>query len=377
MIDTLILSLSKPIILPSLISCKPGETFQFHDFSVEISSIKSKSPFGKLGWTMYLDFHDPITKIHISGPARLTPAGLLFLPHLIRLNIPRLAGLPSGCLPTEQEINYAIKCAVESLHWLPADWLQMAKVRQVDLAMNWALDPVEMLELHQHMRHARVNKDPFKSDPEHGSLYWQGSQLTVCLYNKSRQLNENAAKRYHDVTIRHAPFTRLEFRLQHQAATRCLHHAIKHVPLPPIPGIPPLPAPVLGDFSVHDINEATLFAMYRHLLSDFPDLPRRSIKRLTTQELVAIGIQEQWAFRDGRTILDYYREHAEAKDVRYAQKLSLELDVSRPLFRWLEVVPADDWGPLAMPFVKPLPQPLAGGERSPMGGDRTTRLTNP
>ena len=69
---------------------------------------------------------------------------------------------------------------------------------------------------------------------------------------------------------------------------------------------------------------------------------------------MAIGIQQQWAFRDGRTILDYFREHAEAKDVRYAQKLSLELDVSRPLFRWLEVVPADGWGPYAKPTVAPL-----------------------
>ena len=376
MIDTLILSLSKPIILPSLNSCKPGETFQFHGFTADLSTIKPRSHFAKKGYNLHIEFYDSLTKIHISGPARLTPAGLLFLPHKIRFNIPYLAGLPSGCLPSDQEINYALKCAVESLHWLPAGWLQMAKVKQVDLAMNWALDPVEMLELHQHMRHARVNKAPFKSAPEHGSLYWEGSQMTICLYDKSRQLNENAAKRYHDVTILYAPFIRLEFRLNLHAATRCLHHAIKNEPPPPIPGIPPLPAPVLGDFSVHDINEATLFAMYRHLLADFPDLPRRSIKRLTTQELVAIGIQEQWAFRDGRTILDYYREHAEAKDVRYAQKLSLELDVSRPLFRWLEFVPADGWGPLAIPFVKPLPQPLAGSERSPMGGDRTTRLTN-
>lgn len=383
MLDTLVLSQITAITLPTLAQYKAGDTFVLHGLDAGLSSLKAKSNFAKQGYSLFLQCYDPASGIHISGPVRSIPAGMLFLPHIIRLNIPRLAALPPGCLPTsDQDIRRALDSAVDILDLLPADWLQMAKVKQVDLAMNFALDPVEMLELHQHMRHARVKKDPFKSAPDHGSLYWNGSQLVICLYDKSRHLNELAAKRSSDplATASYPPLVRLEFRLHSHAATRCLNYAQRPEPIPCAPGIPPLPTPIPGDFSVHDLNAKTLFAMYRHLLSDFPDLPRRNIKRLTTQELVAIGIQEHWVLRDGRTILDYYRAHADAKDVRYAQKLSLELDVGRPLFRWLEVVPADGWGPLAMPFVLPLlPQPpaSAGARGAPWAATELPALPQP
>jgi len=158
-LDTLVLSQITAIMMPALAQYKAGDTFVFHGLDAELSSLKSKSNFAKQGYSLFLQCYDPVSGIHISGPVRSIPAGMLFLPYVIRLNIPRLAGLPPGCLPTsDQDIRRALDSSVTILNWLPDGWLQMAKVKQVDLAMNFALDPVEMLELHQHMRHARVKK---------------------------------------------------------------------------------------------------------------------------------------------------------------------------------------------------------------------------
>jgi len=364
MIDTLNLTLPTAHPVPALNALQPScEPFAFDGLTADLATISARSHFARQGWPLYLRAYNPELGISVAGPVRRTlETGALFLPHIVRLNVARLAGLPDGCLPTcDADIQRALNHAVALLPWLPPDWLDQAEVRQVDLAQNFALDPAAMLALHINMRHARVRSNPFKSDPTHGSLYWKGSQLVICLYDKSRQLNQAAARmsgrQDAEPVASYAPFIRLEFRLQRVAATRCLDHAVPLVPQPsPQPGAPPLPVMPRRDFGLADITAPNLFAMFRHLVGDFPHLPLRRPERLTVPTLVAVGLQHAWTLRDGRTVLDYYSEFATPQQVRRAQKLALTVDTTGgPVFSWLDVVPADGWGPYARPTVTPLP----------------------
>lgn len=187
MIDTLELSMKESILLPVLDHLKPGDNFVFNGFNCDLGTIRPRSYFANRDWPLWLTAYDAISGVKISGPMRRTELGSMFLPHVIRLNIPHLAGLPKGCLPiSDEQFRRAFNQAREILHWLPEGWLDKAHVKRIDLTMNFELPPIEMLEMHLNMRHKRVRKDSFKSDPAHGSIYWNGDQSIICLYDKSR-----------------------------------------------------------------------------------------------------------------------------------------------------------------------------------------------
>jgi len=190
MIDTLILR--SPARVPLAISCDPvamADTFDFHGMTADFKTTDKSSHFHKSGHRWMLEMQNGDNSIWIKGPVTTSAGSTTFVPHWIRLNMPKLAGLPEGCLPADDtQLRQALDKVGSTLHWMPGGWQQQATIRELHLTMNFRLDPDEILAIHKSLAHRSVHADPRMIKRDHRTLYWEGTKLKIRLYDKAAEI---------------------------------------------------------------------------------------------------------------------------------------------------------------------------------------------
>ncbi len=175
---------------------------------------------------------------------------------------------------------------------------------RVDLVWQFALDPERVIQAHRYTRHTRIRRNAGRWENE--SLFWEGSLISVKIYDKCRE----QFKRPGNVT-------RIEFQLHGKVLNQLLGDGF-------------------GKVTQLDFNQA--YQAYRELTLGFcpADVPQGG----SIAELLAIGEAAGWS-HNGQSQFDIYTTGMNAE---YKRTLQRQVAALRPKYfklDWAALMPVD------------------------------------
>lgn len=357
MIDTLYFGLSEEVPYGILNITKFNEKFlppSMPGWVGNLETTKLGSHYYKTGAKSFIRLQDSHTGITISGPLRERGTEVSWECTRCRINVPKLAGLPPGWLPTtNDELDQARRILLERTPWLPQDWLFRASVKEVHVAMNFDLSAVLTLEdvmgAHALMRHPGVRRDPTRFRPTHSSLYWSGKNTNIVLYDKTKELFEKSAKRPNrpreEIMSGNPHIVRLEFRLNKGKLLPLLDKFIAELEAPKGTSAPHNSA---SRVAVSAITAESLTWIFREMAMGFGNLPICTPNRMTVKMFLAILI-ECGATVEDTPIAEFAVRHLKDRTINDAKKIASTLSFTTPVFNWYTYLGTEGWGRYAIP----------------------------
>jgi hypothetical protein len=218
------------------------------------------------------------------------------------VSLPRILFGHNGCLLTTQDkIDEAMDKVFQVLDQI-GDFDHLPEFRKVDLVWQFEFDPNLFLAAHNHARHRRIKRDVVKY--EGGSLMWRGSNLSVCMYDKTLEMLKQPGK-----------IVRVEARLQTRALKK-----------------------YLGPDRQAGLDFHECYNAYRNILLGF--CPSSVPKFSGLAEYLAIGNRQKWA-ANGLSAFEIY-----ALELGDRQKRRLQKQISQARkhvfqFDWPHLLPPD------------------------------------
>jgi hypothetical protein len=358
MIDTLYLGLSEEVPYGSLYVQQYNERFyppSMPGWVGKLTGTEEGSYCYNNGAKLFVRLFDSVTGTNVSGPLRKRGSEHYWQCTNCRVNIPKLAGLPAGCLPTtDEELERALQALSYRLSWLPDGWLFRAKVKEVHLSMNFDFSAVrsaeEIFGAHALMRHPAVRRDPDRFMPHHGTLYWKGKNTVIALYNKTKELCEKASKHQKkplaEVMCGRPQILRMEFRLKAPTLSPLLDRFFDDPASPQ--GAPPQKQSS-SRVAVTALTAASLEWMFREMAMGFGNLPIRTPMRMTLTTFLAILIDKEVKVGP-MPITEFAALVLKDRRIKDAKKLASTLNFGSPVFNWFAYLGTEGWGPYAVPY---------------------------
>lgn len=357
MIDTLYLGLCEEVPYSLLGIKNYNVNFLPPSMTDWVGNLETTTPgtyFHKTGAKSFIRLKDSHTGITFSGPLRERASEIAWECVRCRINIPKLAGLRHGWLPTTNaELNEALRILRERTQWLPQDWLSRAFVKQVDVTMNFdfngAMNLDDVLGAHALMRHPGVRRDPEHFRPKQKSLYWRGKNTTILLYDKTKELFEKAAKRLKIPVAEIMPDTphimRLEFRLKKEKLSSLLDKFFAQLEAPT-----GFCAPLISSkrVAVTAITAESLNWIFREMAMGFGNLPIRTPIRMTLKTFLAMLIDSGATVGDV-PIAEFAAHQLKDRVIQDAKKIATTTNLGSPVFNWHAYMGTEGWGSYARP----------------------------
>ncbi len=368
MIDTLGLSLDEEVPYADLEIAQFNEASRPSKFKGWTARLQTTKPgsyyFTQLRAKSIITLRDSGSALVCSGPLIENPNGCHWLCMDCRINVPKLAALPLGWVPTtDEELRRSLAAVRCFVPFLPAGWLERARVKEVHLCMNFEFKGTfsgdQVMESHGLMRHSGIRSDPAKFNPKHGSLYWKGKNMVIALYDKTRELQEAALKREKKTRVKvplptppRNEILRMEFRLKAPAISKLLNTYLSDVShwtgefAPP----PQSAQSASNNIAVSVLSADALVWMFRAVASGFTNLPVRTPQRFTVNALIARLIREgTFVGSDAIPIAEYAAQFMNDRQLRDVKKMAGGLSATFPHFSWSDVLGEAGYGTYAGP----------------------------
>lgn len=178
----------------------------------------------------------------------------------------------------------------------------LPEFKRVDFVWQFRGDPELFILAHQHARHNRIRRDVVRF--EKGSLTWRGSDRSVCIYDKCREMFRVPGE-----------VVRVEVRLRGRVLEQ-----------------------MLGPKPVSRLNFGICYEVYRNMLLGFRPLSVAGVSNIA--EFLALAEREGWKSGDV-SAFDIYCHRLGQRQRRRLQKQIAEARQKIFGFDWPDLLPPD------------------------------------